>query len=537
MRDPFPFPAGLAALLLVACSPQAEPEPPDHLIWISIDTLRADHLSSYGYPRETSPNLDQLAESGVRFESCFSPTSWTLPAHLSMLTGLAVSVHGIDEERHWGLTSEPGRPAPVQLRGTFISEHLEQAGFLSGGYYSWKYLEPQYGFGPGFSIWERVGRSLYAKPDLLSRYTELRKEQKVEELRAWIEAEPELFDFHAPGDDLVIDRGLEFLDEALEARDRVFLFLHLFDPHDDYVPRAPFDTRFTDPKYTGPIDGRRIASRDSVVRAKLPQADLAQLIALYDGEIAWSDAQVGRLLEDLDRREIRDRTLIHLTSDHGEEFYEHGRKGHRKQLFAESTHVPWILSGGDLPPGGVVEGAVGLVDQVPTVLALLGLEVPDGLSGANLAPVARGDQENEVREYTQLVFGFSPGAPVTLNRGLRRGDEVLLWKQTGQDRVETAYFANAPGAMEAGMPTSTNEADPALRALRQRLDEVRLRYADEIESQPVRTLSGRIQSRADREQLEALGYLQSHSESPIDATPPTDFPLPIDGGRWLPLDR
>ena len=112
--------------LLPACSEgDAGREGPPNVVLISLDTLRADHLSCYGYGRETSPRIDALAASGVLFEDAVSTTSWTLPAHMSMLTGLAVSAHGICDERLWQIAGTDGGPDGLPLRGTFLSELLQ----------------------------------------------------------------------------------------------------------------------------------------------------------------------------------------------------------------------------------------------------------------------------------------------------------------------------------------------------------------------------------------------------------------------------
>ncbi len=536
-RIPFESTAVLLVALACACTPNEPPaEPPANLLLISIDTLRADHLSCYGYARETSPNLDRLAAGGVRFESCFSPTSWTLPAHLSLLTGLAISVHGIDDERLWDRYAGdgPGQPAHVPLIGTFLSEHLTRAGFLSAGYYSWKFLEPQFGFGPGFRVWERVGRTLYARPADLERFARLRRAGNTEALEEWERRDPLVFDLHQPGDDLVIDRGLEFFKESRGAAARRFLFLHLFDPHEDYVPPPPFDTRFTDRSYSGPIDGRGVSSTGSKIQLGMPAADLEHLIALYDGEIAWSDAQVGRLLDELERTgELAD-TLVSVTSDHGEEFFEHGGKSHRGNLFAESTRVPWLLhhpSG--LPAGQVVEGATGLVDVMPTVMALLGLEVPVGLSGTDLSAVARSSVPNAERPYTQLLWNFSQTDEVPVRKvGLRTGNQVLLWDARGAETLRTSFYGQARGALEAGAPTATDWEAIEVRALRARLDEVRSQYWMQREANQLRILHGKQLRDSDRVELEALGYVSSEPAS-LEEPPESLLHLPIDGGAWF----
>ena len=157
---------------------------------------------------------------------------------------------------------------------------------------------------------------------------------------------PELFDIGRPTAPEVVDRGLEWLRAEVADGDEqpIFLFLHLFDVHDPYTPPSPYDELY-DPDYEGPIDGRDITGAESLVHKDMPARDLEHLLALYDGGISWIDSEVGRVLDALEELGLTEDTLVVITSDHGEEFFEHERKTHRKQLYRESVHVPLLLRG------------------------------------------------------------------------------------------------------------------------------------------------------------------------------------------------
>jgi arylsulfatase A-like enzyme len=168
-----------------------------------------------------------------------------------------------------------------------------------------------------------------------------------------------------------------------------FAFVHLWDVHFDFIPPPPYDTRF-DPAYAGAIDGRDFFF-DPAISAGLSQRDRQHLIALYDGEIAWTDSFVGMLLGDLDQLGLAESTVVAVTSDHGTEFFEHGGKGHRTTLFDELLCIPLILRApGRLPAGARVAAQTRSIDVGPTLLELAGLPVPAGIAGSSLVGLARG---------------------------------------------------------------------------------------------------------------------------------------------------
>jgi len=486
---------------------------------ISLDTLRADHLSAYGYERETSPNIDALAESGVLFERAVSTTSWTLPSHLSMLTGLSISAHGVCDDRLWQATGPDGGPLSIPFRGTFLPELLKGVGYRTAGFYTWKYLEPRFGFGPGFDTYERLGYSVFSHPEWSRRFDALRAAGKTDELKQWMAESPELFDEQRPTAGEAVDAALAWLDEAAPAAanedEPFFLFLHLFDIHDGYVPPPPFDAKFTDPSYAGPVTGRKVTTPDSPVRPDMAAADLAQLVALYDGEIAWVDSQVGRVLDRLRELGVADDTLVVLTSDHGEEFFEHGAKTHRAQLYAESVHVPLIVAWpAGLAGGRRVDGTVGIVDVLPTVAGLAGVPAPKGLSGRDLSGVARGDENAPTDYLTELVvFPPGDGAAPLFHLGLWTGDEHALVHSGGgaATRIETFDLASNPSEVGAG--AAVPAGSEAAREIAGRLDVLRARTRASREKAPPRGGTAEPLSAEDLAELAAMGYTHGDGEA------------------------
>jgi len=513
-----------AALLACGRAPSPASARPNVLL-VSVDCLRADHLSCYGYARETSPTLDRLAREGVRFERVLATTSWTLPSHLSLLTGLPVSAHGIDDDRLWLRTAADGEALPAPLRAVFLPELLAGAGYATAGFYTWKYLEPRFGFGPGFDVYERLGHTFYSHPLVGPEFERLREAGDEEGLKALMAEHPALFDDTRPSGPEAIDRAAAWLDE--HARERAgrpfFLFVHLFDAHDPYTPPEPWFSLF-DPDYQGPIDGRRITSPDSPVHARMRPADLARVVSLYDGAIRFIDAELARLLARLEELGLAEDTLVIVTGDHGEEFFEHGMKTHRNQLYQESVRVPLVLRWPrGLPAGRVVGGNAGLVDVAPTVLAAAGLAPATPLGGVDLLPIARGEAPNGERTYLSELTVFAPGESVpTRHLALTRGNRQTLFTTRGAAPWSARSFdLEHDPTQHAGEPLDPARIAAELAALRSSLAALRA-------AQPDRSSGAQPLSARELEELAALGYGGG------EEVPATEGPerLSLDGGVW-----
>ncbi len=346
------------------------PQPKYNLVLVSIDTLRPDHLGSYGYGRDTSPELDRLAREGVRFQDAVSSTSWTLPAHMALMTSLPDPVHGVlwDDNR-----LDPNR--------TTLAELMKANGYRTGGIFTGPYLLPQFGFDQGFD--DYIDCTLYDK--------------KLKGMDVLVASERGRT---TPG---ALDRAEKWLDQ--KPGKPFFLFLHLFDVHPDFDPPEPFHTMF-DPDYQGKVTGKDVF-HDPNIRPDMDPRDLDHLQALYDGEIRYVDTEgIKRLVEILKKRNLLERTLIVITSDHGEEFFEHGEFGHRKNLYDTTLRIPLIFRCPKLVPGDkIVSGQVRIIDIMPTILELL--KIPQGSEelGSSLAPLWRkpGAAKAERNNFAELT--------------------------------------------------------------------------------------------------------------------------------------
>jgi arylsulfatase A-like enzyme len=390
-----------------------------NIVLISVGTLRRDHLGCYGYNRPTSPRIDKLASEGALFENMVSSSSWTLPAHAAMFTGLADTVHGaIESDKRLSDIHET------------LAERLKTIGYSTAGFFSGPYLYPAFGLGQGFDAY--VDCTAY--PELTEKAIEGPGLQVGGPV------------YQASVVDITSPRVYQHVHDWLQGSPArpFFLFIHLWDVHPDFNPPPPYDKMF-DPDYTGTATSEDFL-RNPAINPTMPKQDLEHIIALYDGEIAWTDHHVGMILDDLDSLSLRDRTIVMLTADHGEEFFDHGLKGHRHSLFDELIRVPLIVRF----PGRVAAGQryteqSRMIDVLPTLMDLAGAPPPDNVMGRSLAPLFSGGKHSDELPAVSELYSF--GARL---RSFRRPDAKMIFNEaTSKARV---YDLKADPGEQKGLP-------------------------------------------------------------------------------------
>ena len=388
--------AWTAAFFAVACGPHAEAPagearvsaPRPDIVLISIDSLRFDHLGCYGYMKPTSPNIDRIASEGVRCESALSTTSWTLPAHVAMMTGLFDSTHGVVDN---GLRLSESRPT--------LASVLRANGYQTAGFFGGPYLHPAFGFGHGFDHYESCmsptadgAAPSAASGDHDSTRAADANGATMPDRRASSLVPPGGSELERSHADVTGPRTVEAVTRWLEhsAGDRpLFLFVHLWDVHYDYDPPREYAELF-DPGYDGTLDAHDLMHNPEVNDHMAPR-DLDHLVALYDGEIRFTDDNLARILAAVDAKRRSPNTLLVVTADHGEEFFEHHGKGHQRTLFDEVVRVPMVVRWpGHISAGRVVPDQVRLVDLVPTLCAAAGVADPPRVQGRDIMPLWRG---------------------------------------------------------------------------------------------------------------------------------------------------
>jgi arylsulfatase A-like enzyme len=344
----------LAARLAESRRLNALPAPAGHrpnVLLIILDTQRADHLSSYGYQRSTTPHLDSLAADGVLFEHAFSPSSWTLPSHASLFTGRSMREHGAGD----------GTVRILDHRFPTLAERLSAEGYATGGFVANTFWAARHtGLARGFAHYE----DFYGTPgDALQRMTLVRELQRLTEFLGAVDIRGRK---RAPH----INR--EFLRWSNRIDDRPFFaFLNYMDVHAPYLPPAGYEGRF------GPVHEEFKPRRLEVgnqASQPVSAGERTHRVDRYDESLLYLDNHVGQLLRELDRRSILDSTVIIVTSDHGELFGEHGFVEHGKSLYRQETHVPLIIRyPAHIGRGARVSGRVSSIRLAATIAGLLGI--------------------------------------------------------------------------------------------------------------------------------------------------------------------
>ena len=375
---PLALAAGAATVVGLAWSPVLErraasvrvsPQPDlPNVLLIVLDTLRADHVSAYGYARPTTPNLDRFAERGVLFEHAFANSSWTLPAHASLLTGRLPHEHGAD----WREPMKEGLPTVAEV---FAGQGYLTAAFAANT----SYVAPEWGLGRGFGRFEVYGGS-WADDVVRTAYGR----------RLALNLLPRLGFFDVPGRKRASQVNGEFLSWIDEAAGRPFFaLLNYFDVHDPYLTIEPHHTRFSPQAARGDVINFQLQPHVFRRKPTLSAAEVQAEVDAYDGCLAYLDEQLGVLFAELSRRDLDGNTLIVVTSDHGESFGNHDLFGHGNSLYLETLHVPLVVVWrGRVPAGVRVSLPVGLDRVAATIEELThGGHGGSALPGRSLAPM------------------------------------------------------------------------------------------------------------------------------------------------------
>ncbi|MBI3491329.1 MAG: sulfatase [Acidobacteria bacterium] len=304
-----------------------------NVLLITIDTLRADHLGSYGYAGARTPALDALAARGVRFSQATTVAPLTLPAHSSLMTGTFPAYHGVRDNGGFYLGDDQ----------VTLAKALRERGYRTGGFVAAFVLDGRWGIGQGFDRY-------YDDFDL----TKYRLDVGLDAVQR-------------PGSE-VVSKAIEWLDQDFT---RPFLaWVHLYEPH------APYDP-------------------PESIRVRFPPT----MIGAYDGEIATADIQVGRLIDRLAKAGRLDRTVVAVLGDHGESLGEHDEEQHGFFVYDATIRIPLIIAGAGMAPRTVGD-QVRIVDVMPTLLELLGVEIPKPVQGRSLLPLVRGERLDGIHAIT-----------------------------------------------------------------------------------------------------------------------------------------
>jgi len=366
----------LGGALLPACTP-ALPEGPN-LVLVTLDTVRFDHTSLGSYERDTTPRLRALAAEGASFELAYAPTATTGPTHATLFTSLLPPQHGVIKNG-------------VALDGDLVTfaDHLSDEGWRTAAFVSSYVMSERWGWSQGFGHFDDVFDPAGA--------TKRKKNWEGHKVDGG-------FDRRAS---VTTARARAWLERQRDGRP-FFLFVHYYDPHAPYLPPIGFAGRFSTEEPT-PLEGS---------------------ISAYDEEIAYTDDQLGLLLDALDELGLAENTLVVVTADHGEGLLDHGHMEHGVHLYDEQVRVPLLVRlPGVITPGIRPDAPVEMLDVAPTLADLLGVPVPEEFTGRTLAATLRGEGSLDPLHPVRLFRRhYAPQPDQKSPRGVQYGVRVGDWK-------------------------------------------------------------------------------------------------------------
>ncbi len=432
------FPLLLFAVFAAACGHEAR----WNVVVVTFDTTRADHLGPYGHDGVKTPVLDRLAAEGVVFEHAYAPVPITLPSHSSLMTGKVPFAHGVRDNALFALGEEQ----------TTLAEILRAEGYRTAAAIGAFPLLGQFGIGQGFELFD---------DHLTAEYEDIFGERIFPKRRLFFDERPAA---------RVNEAVLPWLEE--HHQEPFLLWVHYFDPHHPLEPPPPYNQLYAhDP---------------------------------YLGEIAYADESLGTLLDNLRRLGVYDRTVIVFTSDHGEGRGDHNESTHSMLLYDSTLRVPLIVkpaAGMPAAGGRRVSRRVGIVDVLPTVLELLGLEPPADIQGRSLAADlgAGSPAPRETGGGRQAVYGETLSPRFSNNWGELRSLIVEDYKYVHGPRRELFDLARDPRELD----NLIDREPEAAAGLRQRLEQYLAEHA-------VADLDSSVAvDEATVRRLQALGYLQT----------------------------
>ncbi len=397
--------------------------PSCNVIIISLTNVGASHLGTYGYYRNTSPNIDEFAGKSIVFENAFTPSSWTLPSGISLFTSLNPFSHGVMDRNHDYLKTET-----QTLVDTMKKNGYKTAAFTGGFDYRAK-----------FGLTNRF--------DVLSTGSEhLEKESRdfsVNEFGVLASSAPD---------------ALEWL--KFNKDERFFLFVQGFDAHCPFTPPQPYDNLFY-PEYRGNLDTRycywtfdkasplirnnkayyevtRAAIPVTVNTTLLSEEDVRYMVAQYDGEIAFVDSIVGDFLKGIEGMGLPKNTIIVITSEHGDIFGKHGRfmRGGplRGTFYDDVVHIPLIIRHPEIGPRRI-DGLAQIIDVMPTLLGFLEMPANSGAEGKSLLPLTLNNQS-----VHNFVFGGSQNTPNSINKNFNVSTRIEYIRSKDWKLIREALF-------------------------------------------------------------------------------------------------
>jgi arylsulfatase A-like enzyme len=419
-----------------------------NLVLISFDTLGARHLGCYGYNVQTSPHLDQFASEGVKFMQCVVQAPWTLPSHASLFTGENCSTHGV-------ITND------YRLNDSFttLAEVFRNNGYQTAAITEGGNISADFGLNQGFEMYDNGS---------------------------------------GHGIDKTFGKAINWLDNKRTGK--FFLFLHTYETHAYYEKREPYYSQYSH-HYRGMIKGNELfLAKPKKEPYYLRPEDVQELTAIYDSEVSYIDSYFKKLMDKLEELDLKEKTTVVVTSDHGEGFGEHDYFGHGNTLHDELLLVPLIIRSPHLPRQLVVEKQVRSIDIMPTLIDLFHFGVPAGLDGESLLPLLR----RRPMEVAPALSEVDEPGYGKLKKSLRTGTKKLI-VTASPGEFEFYDLVRDPQEQNDIYPFQTKTAEQ----IRTELETILVSCSEKNERilGPGKTHEQPVKEKATLDQLKALGYL------------------------------
>jgi arylsulfatase A-like enzyme len=412
-----------------------------NVLLLTFDTTRADYIGCYGRENATTPNLDRLAAEGALFEHNFASHPVTQAAHSTIMTGVYPMVHGVRDNTFFKLADE----------SETLAEMLRDAGWATGAAIGGFPLVKEFGIGQGFDFYD---------DDITGNREDFRGRPAARHGGSWYDERPA-----AHVNDAILPWLRDHIDE------RFFVWLHYWDPHLPHTAPPPYSELYAhDP---------------------------------YQGEIAYADKSLGTILDELKRTGVYDRTIVIVTSDHGESRMEHREATHAFLAYGSSLHVPLIINAPSFKGGRRVKQRVGTVDIVPTVLDLVGVDAPDQLQGRSLVPLIEDPALDE--ESPPLYYSESMSPRLSHGFGELRALYDGPLKYIFGPRPELFDLEADPDELHDLVATREVDATRMKQKLAQFIED----HASASAASAAHEVDDETRAR-----LEALGYMDSGADAP-----------------------
>jgi arylsulfatase A-like enzyme len=454
-----------------------------NIVLITIDTLRADHLSCYGYKRPTSPAIDKIAKKGVLFRNVIAPSSWTAPSMVSLFTSTYPINHGVVHGLKYRKESKKYSQEVFSPDLITLPETLKKQGYTTFGVSSNHNLTAEFGFARGFDYFQ---------------------------YHRWATADR-------------VNKTVYSWKDRIEQSEKYFLWVHYIDPHRPYNARSPWINRYSSQSLISIL--RLSKESENKLTTLIPSLkddpqSLASLIALYDSEINYVDAHLGELIETF---ELEKNTLLIITSDHGEEFLEHTFLGHSYNLHQETINIPLVIKLPHRSQMSEVKTPANLVDIMPTILHKLAIDPPGQSLGTSI--LEKGGRfsrlKNMFSSTEKSVYSFAELDKESVLKAIVTPGGKYIYDY-GQKTEQLYNVKSDPLELNNLVGKETEQSNQLKAQLFDWVSSSKEYYSSQLSIQL---------SPEERKKLEALGYLEEASDMDNDRVPDGDdsSPAPPNG--------